>query len=241
MFLSATERNTSIMKIQMFMYPGMTLLDLVGPLQTWGSWPDAEFQLVAQRPGPVSTDSALSVNATHTFEQAWAKPDILFVPGGPAPTFELLGNQEALKFLAERGEHAGWITSVCTGSILLAAAGLLKGYRATSHWFARDFLAAFGAEVATDRWVIDRNRASGGGVTAGIDFGLAVMAHIAGEEVARCAQLAMEYSPNPPFASGTPKEALPETVKIVSTMFGASLGDHDINEIVAGAAAKLDA
>lgn len=228
------------MKIQMFMYPGMTLLDLVGPLQTWNSWPDAEFQLVAEKPGSVSTDSALSVNASHTFDEAWSKPDILFVPGGPAPTFELLADQKAMKFLADRGEHAEWIGSVCTGSILLGAAGLLKGYRATSHWFARDLLTAYGAEVVHERWVIDRNRASGGGVTAGIDFGLALMAHICGEETARQSQLGMEYSPKPPFSSGTPEEARPETLEAVSAMFIAGAGDLDLAEVVSASAAKID-
>lgn len=215
------------MKIQMFVYPGMTLLDLVGPLQVWGSWPGAEFQIVWQTVGTVPTDSALSVNATHNFEQAWSDPDILFVPGGTAGTFDLLNNKEVLSFLAARGRRAGWITSVCTGSIVLAAAGLLTGYRATSHWMARDMLPAFGAEMATDRWVIDRNRASGGGVTAGIDFGLALMAHISGDEnLARSVQLIMEYSPNPPFTSGTPEEATPEIVSAVTAYFNADGAEH---------------
>lgn len=208
------------MKIQMFIYPGMTLLDLVGPLQTWSSWPGAEIQIVAQSTGSVPTDCGLSVNATHSFDQAWSDPDILFVPGGTEGTFALLDNEDVLTFLEQQGSNAGWITSVCTGSIVLAAAGLLNGYRATTHWMAKDMLPAFGVEVGEGRWVIDRNRASGGGVTAGIDFGLALMAHVSGDEkLAQQVQLAMEYSPSPPYSSGTPEEAPPEILAAVAQLF----------------------
>lgn len=208
------------MKIQMFTYPGMTLLDLVGPLQTWSSWPGAEIQIVAQTPGTIPTDCGMSVNATHCFDDAWSEPDILFVPGGTEGTFALLENDEVLTFLERQGNKAGWITSVCTGSIVLAAAGLLNGYRATTHWMAKDMLPAFGVEVGDGRWVIDRNRASGGGVTAGIDFGLALMAHISGDEIlAQQVQLAMEYAPSPPYSSGTPAQAPPEVLAAVSKYF----------------------
>ncbi|WP_422005087.1 DJ-1/PfpI family protein [Pyruvatibacter mobilis] len=208
------------MKIQMFIYPGMTLLDLVGPLQAWSVWPGTDIQLVAQSSGPIPTDCGLSVLATHDMASAWSDPDILFVPGGTDGTFALLDNDEVLDFLADQGHRAGWITSVCTGSIVLGAAGLLSGYKATSHWMAKDMLPGFGVEVADGRWVIDRNRASGGGVTAGIDFGLALIAHITGsEETARRVQLVLEYAPNPPFSSGTPDEAKPETVTAVTEYF----------------------
>lgn len=228
------------MKIQMFIYPGMTLLDLVGPLQVWGAWPGAEFQLIGQSVGSVPTDSALSVNATHSFDQAWSDPDILFVPGGTEGTFALLDNQEVMSFLAKQGRNASWITSVCTGSIVLAAAGLLTGYRATSHWMARDLLPAFGVEAVSDRWVIDRNRASGGGVTAGIDFGLAIMAHISGsDDLAQSVQLMLEYSPNPPFSSGTPDEAKPEIVAAVTDHFNAN-GEAQRAELMARAVAKYE-
>ncbi len=207
------------MKIQIFIYPGMTPLDMMGPLQTWQSWPDAEFQIVAEQTGIIETDTALSVVATHDLEGAWESPDLLFVPGGAEATFNLLNNETVMAFLADRGARATWVASVCTGSIVLAAAGLLKGYKATSHWFARDLLAAYGATPVADRWVIDGNRATGGGVTAGIDFGLALMAQICGEEIARESQLRMEYSPQPPFQSGTPEEAWPETLEAVRAGF----------------------
>ncbi len=224
------------MKIQMFMYSGMTLLDLVGPLQTWNSWPGTEFQLVAQSEGSVSTDCGLSVTATHSIQNAWKHSDIFFVPGGTEGTFALLDNEDILTFIEQQGRRAGWVTSVCTGSILLGAAGLLSGYRATSHWMAKDLLPAFGAEVAEGRWVIDRNRASGGGVTAGIDFGLALLAHISGnEEVARQVQLIMEYSPNPPFSAGTPETAGPALTTSVTEYFN-SKGTEQRTRLFASAA-----
>ncbi|MEM9724973.1 MAG: DJ-1/PfpI family protein [Pseudomonadota bacterium] len=211
------------MKIQMFVYPGMTLLDLVGPLQVWNSWPGAEFQIVGQTKGEVQTDSALPIVATHSFDGSWEDPDILFAPGGAAGTFALLEDDQVISFLAERGERAGWVTSVCTGSVLLGAAGLLKGYRATSHWIAADLLTQFGATVVSDRWVIDHNRATGGGVTAGVDFGLAIMAHVLKDEnAAKMVQLMLEYAPKPPFSCGSPDTAEPGVVASVVKHYGAT-------------------
>lgn len=207
----------------MVVYPGMTTLDLMGPLQTWGQWPDGEFQLVAEKAGVIDTDTVMSIVATHGFDDAWVAPDILFIPGGTEGTMRLLTDEKMLGFLADRGAQASWITSVCSGSLVLGAAGLLKGYKSTSHWYVRDMLAEFGATPVAERWVIDRNRASGGGVTAGIDFGLALMAHICGEDLAREVQLSMEYSPQPPFQSGTPEEARPETLAAVKARFATVL------------------
>jgi cyclohexyl-isocyanide hydratase len=122
-----------------------------------------------------------------------------------------LGDEETLSFLKSRAENTSWITSVCTGALVLGAAGLLNGYKATTHWAAVDLLQNFGAEHAEGRYVFDRNRLTGGGVTAGIDFGLALVAEISGEETAKVLQLSMEYSPAPPFQSGSPQEASEET------------------------------
>jgi cyclohexyl-isocyanide hydratase len=210
------------MKIVMIAYPGMTPLDLMGPLQVWTIWPEAEVQVVWKNTNPVMTDTGMAVVPTHSFENAFKEPDIIFVPGGTEATFELTQDEETLAYLRTKAETASWITSVCTGALVLGAAGLLQGYKATTHWAAKEMLAAYGAEVTEGRYVIDRNRATGGGVTAGIDFGLALMAKIAGDEVAKVAQLAMEYSPKPPFNSGTPEEASEETIKLVLQGFGAS-------------------
>ena len=220
-------------RIQMLVYPGMTLQDLVGPLQVWAAWPGAAIQFAWKSTGPVPTDAGLAVIATTSFADAWAAPDILFAPGGLLPTFELLDDAEVIEFLRSRGEQAKWVTSVCTGAVLLGAAGLLRGYRAATHWFARDSLALFGATPTNERWVIDRNRATGGGVTAGIDFGLAVLSHLAGPELARVVQLALEYSPQPPFRSGTPEEAAPQTLATLRAAWGGQLGERIQSRLLA--------
>ena len=211
------------MKILMLAYPGMTPLDLMGPLQVFAYWPGAETQLVWKNLEPVPTDTAACIAPTHTFETAEENPDIVFVPGGTKATFDLMSDAETLSFLQARASNAKWITSVCTGALVLGAAGLLDGYQATTHWAAVDLLKNFGATHTEGRYVIDRNRATGGGVTAGIDFGLAMVATIDGEEAAKQIQLALEYAPAPPFASGTPAEADPEIVERVVAGFASNL------------------
>jgi len=227
---AAAPRRT---RIQMLVYPGMTLQDLVGPLQVWCSWPGVEIQFAWKSAGPVPTDSGLAVSATTSFADAWTAPDILFAPGGLMPTFDLLEDATVIDFLRSRGAQAQWVTSVCTGAVLLGAAGLLRGYRAATHWFARDALALFGATPSNERWVIDRNRATGGGVTAGIDFGLAVMAQLASPELARVVQLALEYSPRPPFRSGTPEEADPQTLATLRAAWGGEQGQRIQSRLMA--------
>lgn len=207
------------MKIQMLVYPDMTLLDLVGPLQAWSIWPDAEIQLVWKNTDPVMTDTGAAILPTTSFEDAWSRRDILFAPGGIDGTRRAMEDPEVLGFMARRGAAARWVTSVCTGALILGAAKLLDGYRATTHWMALEALRAFGAEPVKQRWVIDRGRATGGGVTAGIDFGLALIAEIEGEEIAKGVQLALEYAPQPPFDSGTPEVADAETIELVKRWF----------------------
>lgn len=202
------------------MYPGMTLLDLVGPLQLWSGLSEAQIELVSSQREPVATDAVARIPPTHTYETATSAPDILFVPGGTGGTLAAMRDAATVEFVRERGSRAGWITSVCTGALVLGAAGLLDGYEATTHWAALDSLEMFRAKPVRARWVIDRNRATGGGVTAGIDFGLAVMATLAGEPVARAAQLMIEYAPEPPFDSGTPDVADAATLNAVRGRIG---------------------
>ena len=209
------------MKITMLIYPGMTALDFMGPAQVWAYWPGAEVQTVWKTVEPIETDSAAVYLPNTDFAGAFEAPDIVFVPGGTAGTFALMEDEAVLAFLREKGERAKWVTSVCTGALVLGAAGLLNGYKATTHWSALDFLPNFGAEVVRERWVLDRTRATGGGVTAGIDFGLALMAEVAGEEVAKTIQLAIEYAPAPPYAVGTPELAGEALVQRVNEMFAA--------------------
>jgi cyclohexyl-isocyanide hydratase len=212
--MSETEKK---LEIGMLLYPGLTLLDLIGP-QTVFSW-FSNIHLVWKTTELIRSDSGINLKPTATFSTCPRELDILFVPGGFGQQ-KLMGDTEVLSFLAGRGSHAKYITSVCSGSLLLGAAGLLNGYKATSHWAAREGLAAFGAIPTDARVVVDRNRVTGGGVTAGIDFGLVLLAKLRGDDAAKLTQLAMEYDPQPPFQSGTPKTADPaivhEAMKVMS-------------------------
>ncbi|HTR62569.1 MAG TPA: DJ-1/PfpI family protein, partial [Candidatus Binataceae bacterium] len=184
------KQNQQPLEIGMLLYPGLTLLDLIGP-QTVFSW-FANIHLVWKNKDLVRSDSGIGMQPTDTFDSCPRDLDILFVPGGFGQD-KLMNDKEVLAFLADRGSRAKYVTSVCSGSLLLGAAGLMKGYQATSHWAARDMLTAFGAEPVNARVVVDRNRISGGGVTAGIDFGLVVLAKLRGDDAAKLTQLAMEY------------------------------------------------
>lgn len=193
------------MNISFLLFPHVTQLDLTGPAQVLSRLPDARLDLVAKTLEPVGTDSGFALLPTATFESA-AKPDILCVPGGFGVT-TAMEDEATLAWLQATAGQAKWVTSVCTGALVLGAAGLLRGYRATTHWASHEWLAAFGAVPVKERVVFDRNRVTGGGVTAGIDFGLALAAKIAGEDHARFIQLSLEYDPAPPFDSGTPQTA----------------------------------
>lgn len=195
------------MKVLAVVYPGMTALDLVGPVQAWSFLPGFEVQYAWHQAGVVESDCGLRVAATHGFDQAWTDPDVLVIGGAAKPAFDLLGDQTLLAFLADRGSKASWVCSVCTGSLLLGAAGLLEGYRASAHWGAREYLRRFGAEPSDERVCMDRNRLTGGGITAGIDFGIAVAGHWAGADTGKLIELVMEYAPQPPFGTGRPELA----------------------------------
>ena len=203
------------LEIGMLLYPGLTLLDLIGP-QTVFSW-FANTHLVWKTKDLVYSDTGIGMQPTCTFETCPHDLDILFVPGGFGQN-QLMSDAEVLAFLADRGPKAKYVTSVCSGSLLLGAAGLLKGYKATSHWAARDGLSAFGAIPTDARVVVDRNRITGGGVTAGIDFGLVILAKLRGDDAAKLTQLAMEYDPEPPFHAGSPQGAGPAIVEQALSM-----------------------
>jgi len=204
------KQNQPRLEIGMLLYPGLTLLDLIGP-QTAFSW-FSNIHLVWKTRDLIYSDTGIGVQPTATFETCPRELDILFVPGGFGQQ-QLMNDAEVLAFLADRAASSKYITSVCSGSLLLAAAGLLQGYKATSHWSVRDALSAFGAEPVEARVVIDRNRVTGGGVTGGIDFGLVLLAKLRGDEAAKLTQLAMEYDPEPPFQAGSPKTAGPVIVE----------------------------
>ena len=198
-------------RIAMLVYPKMVALDLIGPMTVFNIL-RCRVDLVWKTKVPVSTDVGLPVAATRTFAETPRDLDVLFVPGGILGTIDCMNDPEVCGFLADRGARAKWVTSVCTGGLALGAAGLLKGYDATAHWAVADLLPLMGARHVDKRVVRDRNRMTGGGVTAGIDFGLTLAAALRGEEAARRIQLMIEYAPEPPFRNGTPAEAGPERV-----------------------------
>ena len=211
------------MKVVALVYPGMTALDLVGPVQAWSFLPGFDIQYVWRKPGAMRSDCGLSVVATHGFADAWSDPDVLVTGGGGKPTLDLLGDAELAAFLADRGARTRWVCSVCTGALLLGAAGLLRGYRAATHWSARDALQGFGAEASDDRICIDRNRLTGGGITAGVDFGIAVAGHWMGTETGKVLELVMEYAPQPPYGTGRPELADPQTLERAQAALAAML------------------
>jgi cyclohexyl-isocyanide hydratase len=200
-------------RVVFLVYPNVTQLDLTGPAQVLSRLSSARVDLVWKSRDPVQTDSGFALLPTATLEEI-GQADVLCVPGGFG-CIDVMQDEEVLGWVRSIGKKAKWVTSVCTGSLILGAAGLLRGYQATSHWAWRDYLDLFGAEPLAERVVFDRNRVTGGGVTAGIDFALALMAAIEGEPYARAVQLGLEYDPHPPFDSGTPDKAGEELVQRV--------------------------
>jgi cyclohexyl-isocyanide hydratase len=208
------------LQVAALIYPNMIMLDLTGPMTVFNIM-RSDVHLVAKTMFPVATDIGIPLLPTRTFADGPADIDVLFVPGGLGGTVAAMNDAETVEFTRDRGNRARLVTSVCTGSLLLGAAGLLAGYDATSHWYVRDLLPLMGAKLKTDRVVIDRNRITGGGVTAGIDFGLEIARQIRGEEAARLIQLLLEYDPKPPFDSGSPERAGPELTTRIRGMRGA--------------------
>jgi cyclohexyl-isocyanide hydratase len=196
--------------IGFLLFPHVTQLDLTGPVQILSRVPGAQVHLLWKTREPVMTDAGFSINPTTAFADC-PPLDVLCVPGGFGIK-DLFGDGDTLAFLRRQGAQARYVSSVCNGSLVLGAAGLLEGYRSACHWAWRDYLPRFGAIPVAERIVRDRNRLSGGGVTAGIDFGLALAAELAGEETAKLLQLAFEYDPQPPFDCGTPERAGSERV-----------------------------
>ena len=199
------------LQIGLLLFPDVAQLDLTGPWEVFARTPGVECHLIWKDLQPVRSDRGLSILPTTTFADC-PPLDVICVPGGPGQ-IALMSDDVTLNFLRQQAEQAKWVTSVCTGSLVLGAAGLLKGYRATSHWSSIDQLALLGAEPVSQRVVRDRNRISGAGVTSGIDFALTLVAEIAGDAVAKSVQLQMEYDPEPPFTSGSPHTASPQEVE----------------------------
>ncbi|MFD0586471.1 DJ-1/PfpI family protein [Paenibacillus sp. GCM10027627] len=202
----------------MLVYPGMTALDLVGPQYVFASILGMKVHLVSKSLKPILCDTGFSILPTMTLKKCPRELTVLFVPGGTEGTLAAIEDDETLAFVADRGQRATYVTSVCTGSLVLGAAGLLRGYKATSHWIARELLELAGAEPVNERVVFDRNRVTGAGVTAGFDFALSLAGKLRDDSYAKTIQLLAEYSPKPPYQSGTPEEAGPDITKMLTDM-----------------------
>jgi transcriptional regulator GlxA family with amidase domain len=201
--------NTAIL-----LYDGFTALDAIGPYEVLSRLPGARATFVASEPGPVRTDNGMLSLVAECSLQEMPAPEIVLVPGGPGEVAARAGGP-ALAWLRSAHETSTWTTSVCTGSLILASAGLLDGKRATSHWLALDTLARLGAEAVSERVVFDGKIVTAAGVSAGIDMALALAARVAGEQVAQAIQLGIEYDPQPPFDAGSPQKAPAEIVALL--------------------------
>ncbi|MEH2082733.1 MAG: DJ-1/PfpI family protein [Nostoc sp.] len=220
--MTVTEQISSL-SIGIVLFPNVTQLDFTGPYEVFAKLPKAQLYLLAETLEPIRSDCGLTFLPDTTFAQAPAL-DVLFVPGGPGINAKM-EDEKFLGFLKTQGKQARYVTAVCTGSLLLAAAGLLQGYCATTHWLSLDLLEMLGVKTVAQRVVIDRNRITGSGVTAGIDFGLALAAELFGEALAQAIQLRIEYNPQPPFNSGSPQTA---PAAVLARVIDAS---HNVQEI----------
>ncbi len=205
------------MDIAILLYDRLTALDAIGPYEVLSRLPGARVTFVAVEPGPVTTDNGMLTLLAETSIAELPNPEIVLVPGGPGEVATRAGGP-ALEWLRAAHESSSWTTSVCTGSLVLAAAGLLQGKRATSHWLALDQLRELGAEPVEERVVFDGKIVTAAGVSAGIDMALSLAAKVAGEKVAQAIQLGIEYDPQPPFDAGSPQRAPAEIVQALRSL-----------------------
>lgn len=221
------------MRIAFMPFPGFTQLDMTGPAQFLSRMPGAEALYVWKTREPVMSDAGFAIVPTATFDEV-GEAEMICIPGGIGVA-DVMTDDAAMAWIRRVGGSAQWVTSVCTGSLILGAAGLLEGYKATTHWAWHHHLARFGAEPVEARTVIDRNRITGGGVTAGIDFALTLILHLHGEAVAKAMQLGLEYDPAPPVDAGTPAKAGEAAVAAYRARV-AKLAPHREAELIEAAA-----
>jgi cyclohexyl-isocyanide hydratase len=221
--------------IGFLLFPGVQQLDLTGPHDVFASLPDTSVHLVWKDLVPLKASSGLTLTPDTTFATCPAL-DVICVPGG-AGVGDLMEDAQTLEFIRAQAARARFVTSVCTGALVLGAAGLLRGHRATTHWAFHELLAPLGAIPVRERVVHDGNRVTGGGITAGIDFALTLVQELLGEQEAQAAQLALEYAPAPPFDAGSPDTAPRSVVELVRQRFAGSLARRE--EVVARVAAAL--
>ncbi len=221
--------------IDLLLFPDITQLDMTGPYEVFIKFPDARVHLIWKTKAPVTAGGGMQIMPTVTFADC-PQLDLICVPGGAGMNL-LLNDDETLDFIRAQAKGARYVTSVCTGALVLGAAGLLKGKRAATHWMSREMLSAFGATPVAQRVVIDGNVITGGGVTAGIDFALTVAAEAFDADLARSIQLGIEYDPHPPFDAGSPERAGAQLVE--KTRAAASKRQSERQAAVDQAAAKL--
>ena len=210
----------------LLLFPNLTQLDMTGPYEVFTKFPDSEVHLLWKSLEPVTAAGGMRLLPSTTFADC-PQLDLLCVPGG-AGMNPLLNDEEVLDFLRRQASDARYVTSVCTGSLVLGAAGLLRGKRATTHWMSLPMLAAFGCEPVAERVVVDGKVITGGGVTAGIDFALTVAGELLGAEAAERIQLGMEYDPHPPFDAGSPERAGPSIVEAVCEAAAARQTEREV-------------
>ena len=203
------------LSVATLVFPGVTAIDYIGPATILGFF--SEIHLCWKDTSTIYSDIGFPIQPTMSFADCIDSFDVLLVPGG-AGTSDMLADQEVLAFLRQASERSKYITSVCTGSLILAAAGLLDGYKTAAYWGTQEILAEHGISVVKQRVVEDRNRFSGGGMTSGIDFGLSLLAKLRGEKAAKLAQLLIEYDPAPPFFSGSPEKAETNVLELATTI-----------------------
>jgi cyclohexyl-isocyanide hydratase len=226
-------------RIGLLAFPAMTQLDLTGPLQVFSTLPGAEVRVLWKTLDPIKTHGGLTLVPDTTLAEC-PSLDVICVPGG-AGVIDLMEDKEVLSFLRTQAEGARFVGSICTGSLVLGAAGLLRGRKATTHWAWTDLLVPLGAVPTKGRVVRDGKFFTGGGVTAGIDFALTMVAEIAGQEAAEAIQLGIEYAPAPPFDAGSPDTARPELVASVRARMTASRAERESRvAIVAAALSSTD-
>jgi transcriptional regulator GlxA family with amidase domain len=214
--------NSNIKSVAILLYDGFTALDVVGAYQVLGAIMGAEIKMVAKKKGLVQSDNVLSINADYDFSEI-TQADILLVPGGLVGTYKVCQDKEVLQWIRQIHEKTIYTTSVCTGSWILASAGILQGKNAACHWYGKEILEGFGAKFSEKRWVKEGKIYTAAGVSSGIDMGLALASEIMGEEYAKAIQLLIQYDPKPPFDAGTPSKADPKTVKWLQEMYDEGL------------------
>jgi cyclohexyl-isocyanide hydratase len=222
------------LQIGLLLFPSVQQLDLTGPYEIFASLPEAVVHLVARTMDTVTSATGLRLMPSITYADCPAL-DVLCIPGGIGVN-ALMQDEVTLHFVRSQARTVRYVTSVCTGALVLGAAGLLRGKRATTHWASHDLLAAFGAVPVQARVVRDGNLFTGGGVTAGIDFALTLVAELAGQAAAETVQLALEYAPAPPFTAGTPETAPPEVLAAVRAGMAATRAERE--DLVAAISAR---